>query len=375
MSDKLQGGVPAGATSVSLSFLLRKSADSTEQTGKVAADMTLSYWRQGATRTSITASDLSTVNSAWASGGVKEVDSTNMPGAYRVDVPDAAFASGTDWVQFSVKVAGCFVYQERIPITSNVVQTGDAYARLGAAGAGLTALGDTRIANLDAAVSSRSTFAGGAVASVTADVGITQAAADKVWGSAARTLTSFGTLVADMATAVWGAATRILTAGTNLNDLNAAGVRTAIGLASANLDTQLSGINAKTTNLPAAPADESLIIAAASSLASSIAALPNAITVNAIKAKTDNLPAAPAAVGDIPTAAQNAAAKFDLTDGVEPGLTEREAWRLLTAAAGGTSSGLETTNPHFKSIDGTKTRIIATVDTNGNTTAATLDLS
>lgn len=34
-------------------------------------------------------------------------------------------------------------------------QTGDSYARIGAAGAGLTALGDTRIANLDAAVSTR----------------------------------------------------------------------------------------------------------------------------------------------------------------------------------------------------------------------------
>lgn len=56
----------------------------------------------------------------------------------------------------------------------------------------------------------------GAVGSVTADVGITQAGADKVWASAARTLTSFGTLVADMATAVWGAATRLLTAGTNI---------------------------------------------------------------------------------------------------------------------------------------------------------------
>lgn len=42
---------------------------------------------------------------------------------------------------------------------------------LGTAGAGLTALGDTRIAHLDADVSSRSTFAGGAVASVTGSVG------------------------------------------------------------------------------------------------------------------------------------------------------------------------------------------------------------
>lgn len=39
--------------------------------------------------------------------------------------------------------------------TGNTVQTGDAYARIGAAGAGLTALGDTRIANLDGTITSR----------------------------------------------------------------------------------------------------------------------------------------------------------------------------------------------------------------------------
>lgn len=49
-------------------------------------------------------------------------------------------------------------------------QTGDSFARIGVAGAGLTVLGDARIANLDAAVSTRSTYSGGAVASVTAPV-------------------------------------------------------------------------------------------------------------------------------------------------------------------------------------------------------------
>jgi hypothetical protein len=39
--------------------------------------------------------------------------------------------------------------------TGNTVQTGDSFARLGVAGVGLTNLGDTRIANLDAAVSTR----------------------------------------------------------------------------------------------------------------------------------------------------------------------------------------------------------------------------
>lgn len=44
--------------------------------------------------------------------------------------------------------------------TGNTPQTGDAFARVGAAGAGLTALGDARLANLDAAVSTRSTLGG-----------------------------------------------------------------------------------------------------------------------------------------------------------------------------------------------------------------------
>lgn len=50
---------------------------------------------------------------------------------------------------------------------TDVAQTGDNFDRIGANGAGLTALGDTRLANLDAAVSSRSTYAGGDTAGVT----------------------------------------------------------------------------------------------------------------------------------------------------------------------------------------------------------------
>jgi len=42
--------------------------------------------------------------------------------------------------------------------------------------------------------------------------------------------------------AVWAAASRTLTAGTNLNDLDAAGIRAAVGLAAANLDTQIAAL-------------------------------------------------------------------------------------------------------------------------------------
>src|SRR5689334_17069089 len=140
MSDHLQGGILAGSTSLSLPIVLRKTADNTELTGKVAADMTASYWRQGGSRVSITLSDLAAVNGAYSSGGVKEVDSTNMPGLYRLDVPDAAIATGVDWVVFAIKVASAYVFFERFALTSNVVQSGDNYARLGApAGASISA--------------------------------------------------------------------------------------------------------------------------------------------------------------------------------------------------------------------------------------------
>lgn len=116
MADKYFGGVRAGATSVSWNCLLRKTSDNTEQTGKVAADVTASYWRQGGLRVAITVSDLAAVDSAYSSGGWKEVDSTNMPGIYRFDLPDAAIATGVDWVLITIKVAAVYVYAERIPL-------------------------------------------------------------------------------------------------------------------------------------------------------------------------------------------------------------------------------------------------------------------
>lgn len=52
-------------------------------------------------------------------------------------------------------VARCTLTDTLTTYTGNTPQTGDSFARIGAAGAGLTAVGDTRMANLDAAISSR----------------------------------------------------------------------------------------------------------------------------------------------------------------------------------------------------------------------------
>lgn len=109
MSNRLAGGIKAGQTDVTLPVELRLAADSTEATGKVYGDVTGSYWRQGGVRVAISTATLGSVNAAHSDGGFIEVDGTNQPGIYRFDVPDAAFATGADWVVVTLKAAGCFV--------------------------------------------------------------------------------------------------------------------------------------------------------------------------------------------------------------------------------------------------------------------------
>ena len=46
-----------------------------------------------------------TIAQAWTSGGFAEVDATNMPGVYRIDIPDAALAAGADDVTVVVRGA------------------------------------------------------------------------------------------------------------------------------------------------------------------------------------------------------------------------------------------------------------------------------
>jgi hypothetical protein len=103
---------------------------------------------------------------------------------------------------------------------------------------------------------------GSAVNTASAQLGVNVvSAAGTAWNSGAitdNTLASGAITAAKFAAnaldAVWSTTTRLLTAGTNIvlakgtgvtgfNDLDAAGVRSAVGLASANLDTQLSTID------------------------------------------------------------------------------------------------------------------------------------
>lgn len=155
------------------------------------------------------------------------------------------------------------------------------------------------------------------------------------------------TFAANALDAVWSTATRLLTAGTNIalakgtgvtgfNDLDAAGVRTAVGLAAANLDTQLSALD--------------------------VDILTRAATGDAMTLTTGERAAI-------------AAALLDLSDAVETSLTMRGALRVMSAALAGKVSGMETGAPAFRNTADSKTRISASCDANGNRVTVTVDPS
>lgn len=89
----------AGATSQSVNIFIRDSSSTTGAglTGLAynTASLVAYYTFTGANAgsTAITLATLAAVNSAYSSGGFKEIDATNMPGWYRLDLPNAVLAT------------------------------------------------------------------------------------------------------------------------------------------------------------------------------------------------------------------------------------------------------------------------------------------
>lgn len=91
-----------GATSKMIDVFVLDSS-STVGAGKSGlayntASLACSYRRAGGSRTAITLA--SSTLGVFTSGAFKEVDATNMPGFYEIGIPDAAIASGVDYVDF-----------------------------------------------------------------------------------------------------------------------------------------------------------------------------------------------------------------------------------------------------------------------------------
>lgn len=95
------------STSHSPFFELVDSTTGLPKTGIVYTDVTASYARTRGARTAITMATLASASAAYSSGGFILVDDTNQPGIYRVDVPNAAFATGVEEVVVTLKATGC----------------------------------------------------------------------------------------------------------------------------------------------------------------------------------------------------------------------------------------------------------------------------
>ena len=95
------------STSRSTFFELVDSTTGLPKTGIVFGDCTGSYVRTRSARSAITMATLASASAAWSSGGFILVDDTNQPGVYRLDVPDAAFATGVEEVVVTILATGC----------------------------------------------------------------------------------------------------------------------------------------------------------------------------------------------------------------------------------------------------------------------------
>lgn len=135
------------------------------------------------------------------------------------------------------------------------------------------------------------------------------------------------------------------------------------------VDTEVAAIKAKTDLLTFSGSNlHARIEALANDVITAAAIAAGAITAPKIDA--DAITAAKVAA-DVGTEIANAI--LDLANGVETGVTLRQAQRLSLAALAGKLSGAATTTIAIRDVNDTKTRITGTVDADGNRTAVIYD--
>lgn len=129
------------ATSQMIEIALRSSTTGMLLTGKAYGDMTIKYQREGGAAAT-TVSVVTATKGSYTSGGFVETD---IAGLYQFGIPNGAIATGTKAVTLTFACSGAIDVVKRIVL-------------IGADLRNATSLG---LSNLDAAVSSRSTYAGG----------------------------------------------------------------------------------------------------------------------------------------------------------------------------------------------------------------------
>lgn len=104
--------IAKGSVDRSVTVHIMDSTDGTPETGVVfnTSGIDLWYRREGAARTAITEATLAALTTAHADGGFLHISD----GDYRLDLPDAAFATGANYVDFGGTVTGMIVVGGRV---------------------------------------------------------------------------------------------------------------------------------------------------------------------------------------------------------------------------------------------------------------------
>lgn len=236
----------AGTTSKSIGVFIKHSTTGQGLTGLAFDTASLvAYWFQPriAGATAITLATLSNPTVAWSSGGFVEISSANMPGWYRLDIPNAALTGATS-VCIELKGAANMLDKE-IEIELTAVNNQDAVR------GGMTALPNAvpgAAGGVFIAGSNASTLV--AALSVTGDVeigGMLDITSSLLVGGAftvsgTTTLSISGFTLTQIGEAVRDTDYTSTVSDTLGGFVAPAGIRAAVGLASANLDTQLANI-------------------------------------------------------------------------------------------------------------------------------------
>lgn len=106
--------VKKGSTNVSVDVYIIDSTDGTPELGVLwnTAGMDLEYRREGAAVVNITEATLAALTTAHTDGGFLEIGH----GLYRLDVPDAAFATGAETVSIQGTVTGMIVLPQTLQL-------------------------------------------------------------------------------------------------------------------------------------------------------------------------------------------------------------------------------------------------------------------
>jgi len=241
-----------GTTSKIIEVMLRDSTTGGGKTGLAFGDVTASYVREGGTRVAITLAS-GTAGDAYSSGKWAEVDATNQKGLYQLHLPNAAISTGVAAVTVSLQATGTLDKAIRLKLETpvNTVQLGGTSQTARDIGASVllssgTGTGQLSLSSGLVTVGTNNDKTGYSISGTKT----TLDALNDIDGTGLATSAGLATVDSNV-DAIKAKTDQFVFTVANQVDANAlsggggldaSGVRAAVGLASANLDTQLGDI-------------------------------------------------------------------------------------------------------------------------------------